>query len=211
MRTKILLVDDHRMFLESLTYVLANQPELEVSDRVENSNAAIQSLQNSLVDIALVDIDMPGMNGLVLVRQIHTQFPTVKTVILSSSIEPATIKSAVKAGVRGYVVKTSESRILIEALKTVIAGKTYLCPDAATVVAEDYQKQMGSVENNLSERECEILKRIAEGLSAKEIGAELNISSKTVDTHRLNIMAKLKLNSVAELTKEAIRLGLTGI
>lgn len=211
MRTRVLIVDDHQMMLEGLTYLLRSQSGFEISGRARNARDAHESLNASLPDIAILDIEMPGVDGLTLARQIQTEHPTVKTIILSSACDTKSVQSAIQAGVRGYVVKSNNSQSLFEAMTAVMSGKTYLCPDAATVMTNDYQKRLCADGAILSERECQILKRIAEGLSSKEIAAELNVSSKTIDTHRTNIMEKLRVQSVAELTKEAIRMGLTSI
>ncbi|HNW42114.1 MAG TPA: response regulator transcription factor, partial [Opitutaceae bacterium] len=123
------------------------------------------------------------------------------------------VNEALQAGVSGYILKVNAAREFIDAIRSVLAGRVYLCPEVSTVVVREYQRQMntpgGAGLQALSEREREVLARIADGLSTKEIAAVLNLSVKTIETHRLHIMAKLKVNSVAELTKHAIREGLS--
>ena len=206
MSTRILLVDDHQIVRDGLRLLLQEQPDFEIVGEANSSHAACQSAEKLKPDIIVTDVEMPGLSGIDLARTVHAAHPHIKIIVLTAHAEAHFVNEALQAGVSGYILK-------VNAVRSVLAGRVYLCPEVSTVVVREYQRQMntpgGAGLQALSEREREVLARIADGLSTKEIAAVLNLSVKTIETHRLHIMAKLKVNSVAELTKHAIREGLS--
>lgn len=214
MSTRILLVDDHQIVRDGLRLLLQEQSDFKVVGDVANSTAASQAVETLKPDIIITDVEMPGLNGIDLVRAVHALHPEVKIIILTAHTEAHFVNEALQSGVSGYMLKVNAAKELIDALRAVLSGRVYLCPEVSTVVVREYQRQMNAPScgmQALSEREREVLTHIANGLSTKEIASVLNLSVKTIETHRLHIMAKLKVNSVAELTKHAIREGLAAL
>ncbi len=213
MSTRILLVDDHQIVRDGLRLLLQEQPDFEIVGEANSSHAACQSAEKLKPDIIVTDVEMPGLSGIDLARTVHAAHPHIKIIVLTAHAEAHFVNEALQAGVSGYILKVNAARELIDAIRSVLAGRVYLCPEVSTVVVREYHRQMntprGAGLQAPSRREREVLARIADGPSTKEIAAVLNLSVKTIETHRLHIMAKLKVNSVAELTKHAIREGLS--
>jgi DNA-binding NarL/FixJ family response regulator len=160
-------------------------------------------------DLVLTDLELPGEGGVELTRRIRKSFPKAIVLILTAHGGAQKINSALEAGAAGYVLKSCTSQDLVSAMEATLAGQIYLSPAASTVIVREYQRQLkGGGDKILSARETETLKRIAEGQTTKEIAFAMRVSTKTVETHRLNLMAKLEVNTVAGLTKYAIREGL---
>ena len=211
---KILLVDDHRLFRDGLRPLLARQPDMEVVGEAGDGREALRLVADLAPDLVLMDVSMPGMDGLQATRAILAAHPTVRVVILTMHADRAFVAEALKAGAVGYLLKEAPFADLVLALRKVHAGRLQLTPSIAEMVVADYvllARGEGIVASPLSDREREVLRHIAGGLSTKEIAFQLGVSVKTVETHRKQIMDKLDLRSVADLTKYAIREGLSSL
>jgi two-component system, NarL family, response regulator LiaR len=211
MKIRVVIVDDHEIVLKGLQLVLREQPEVELVGVAADGPAALQCISRHGPDVVLLDFDLPGSNGLVVARQILAQNPKTKIIIFSAYIDPAYVQEAVQLGVSGYLGKVHKSGEVAVALKTVQRGQLYLCAEAATMLAEDYREKADTTALRLTDREKQVLKGLADGQSTKEMASALRVSVKTVESHRKKIMSKLGLHSVAELTKYAIRQGLTRV
>ena len=213
MPTRVLLVDDHAMIRQGLSSLLEKQPDIEVVGSVEDGRKAVDIARELAPDLVIMDISMPNLNGIDAARKILGEMGDVKVITLSIHSSRRFVAEMLKAGASGYVLKECLFDELIEAIKTVSNGGIYLSPKITGVVIEDYVKRLstqyqpeGTV---LNEREREVLQFLSEGKSTKQIAMQLHVSAKTIESNRRNIMDKLGINSVAELTKYAVREGLT--
>jgi two-component system response regulator NreC len=215
MGVKILLVDDHRVVREGLRSLIEKLHGMEVVAEAENGRTALHMTRKFKPDVIVMDLSMPDLNGIEATRQIVEAFPDTKVVALSMHADRQFVVGAIKAGVSGYLMKDSAFKELERALRAVAANQTYLSSRVARVVVKDYVEKLSLEEAAspaaLTAREREVLQLIAEGRTTKRIADLLNISVKTVETHRRNIMEKLDIFSIAELTKFAIREGLTSL
>ena len=212
-KIKVLLVDDHAILRDSLKALLALSENIEVVAGANDGKEAIDLVAQFHPDIVLMDVAMPVMGGIESTRQITKNFPGVKVIFLSQHDNREYILSAIKAGASGYILKKAVSADLIACIDAVYRSGYYFYPSVAKTVVDDYLlqlsgKQTGDEYDRLSEREREVLKLIAEGLSSNEIAQKLFISGKTVLGHRTNIMEKLNIHNRTELVKFAIRKGL---
>ncbi len=205
-RMKILIVDDHPLLRASLRECLGwHSARFEIVGESGDSENAWQAVTQLEPDLIVMDLELPGEGGLSLTRRIRTAFPRSKILILTAHDDGRKINNALEAGARGYVLKTCSSEELISAVEAVAVGQIYLSPAVSTVIVRDHQRQLKEGDELLSPRELETLKQIAGGLTTKEIAFAQKVSPKTVETHRLNLMTKLQINTVAGLTKYAIR------
>ncbi|HEY3277850.1 MAG TPA: response regulator transcription factor [Syntrophorhabdaceae bacterium] len=215
MTIRIVLADDHKIMREGLRALLEKHADFEVAAEAENGIEAVQLVKKLKPHIVIMDIGMPGLNGIEATRQVTTDVPATKVIALSMHSDKRFVVEMLKAGVSGYLLKDSASEELASAIRTVLAGTPYLSPKITDVVLKDYLSTLTKTEPNafsvLTPREREVLQLIAEGRTTKEIAAALFVSVKTVETHRQQLMEKLDLRSVAELTKYAIREGLTSL
>jgi len=210
MKIHILLADDHTILRAGLKMMLNAQPDMEVVGEAQGGRHAIQEAQRLRPDIVLMDITMPDLNGIEATRQIKKIMPDVKVLVLTMHENEEYVFQALRAGASGYMLKEAADTELITALHVVHDGYFYLSPTAQSVMVGDYLQRVNSGEekdsySNLTEREREILKLVAEGYTNNQIAERLVISPKTVDTHRTHIMDKLNLHSRAELVKYAMR------
>ncbi len=212
---KVIIADDHRIMLDGLKMLLQQQKNIEVIGEAENGRSAVELALKLKPEVVIMDIDMPDMNGIVATRNILDREPDIRVLTLSMHSDKRFVSKALREGVSGYMLKECASAELVEAINTVVSGKTYLSPQIADVVISDYRKQLVdkeySADSVLTKKEREILQLFAEGKTTKEIAYMLNVSVKTVETHRSRIMEKLDIHSIAELTKFAIREGLTSL
>jgi DNA-binding NarL/FixJ family response regulator len=215
MSTKILIADDHKIMREGLRNLLEKQADFEVVGEAENGSGAVKKAMELSPDVMIMDIGMPDLNGIEATRQILSENPQIKVIALSMHAENRYIAEMLKAGALAYLLKDSTFEELIKAIRSVLAKKIFLSQTIAETVITDYvthiPRESFSAFSILTQREREVLQLIAEGKSTKEIASTLFLSVKTVETHRQNIMEKLNLRSVAELTKYAIREGITSI
>jgi DNA-binding NarL/FixJ family response regulator len=191
------------------------ESDLEVIGMAANGRQALMLARRLKPDVVIMDIAMPELNGIDATRQILDEVPGVKVIALSMHSEKQFVEGMLRAGVMGYLLKESAFEELIKAIRIVCAGKKYLSPDVTDIVLRDYLNPADEKDSeqapDLSLREREVLQLLAEGRTTKKIADRLNISVKTVESHRKNIMTKLDLFTVAELTKYAVRHGLTSI
>ena len=213
MSTKVLLVDDHAIIREGLRSLLEKEPNMEVIADTDNGRKARDLVRELSPDIVIMDITMPGLNGIEATRQITAESPHVKVIALSIHSKRRYVADMLSAGATGYILKECLFDELVQAIQAVVAGGQYLSPRITDVVVSDYVKRLSSTAYSpfeaLSNREREVLQLVAEGKSTKQIALELHVSTKTIEANRRQIMEKLDIHSVAELTKYAIREGLT--
>jgi DNA-binding NarL/FixJ family response regulator len=213
MNIRLVLADDHRIMREGLRALVERLPGMEVIGEAADGRTAVAMAKDLLPGVVVMDIGLPDLNGIEAARQITLQNPAVKVIALSMHSDGRYVTEMLKAGASGYLLKDSAFEELARAIRTVTAGKIYLSPAVTSTVVKDYLGRHPGVHPvlspSLTAREREVLQLIAEGKSTKEIADQLQISSKTADTHRQRVMKKLKLHTVAELTKYAIREGLT--
>lgn len=213
MAIKVLIADDHQIVRQGLRTLLEKEPDLEVVAEAENGRSTVRLVRERHPEVVIMDVAMPDLNGIEATRQIISEMPKVKVIALSMYADRRFVSNMLKAGASGYLLKDCASEELVRAIRVVLAHKTFLSPGVADIVVKDYvQTPMGpeaSVFNVLSNREREVLQLMAEGKSTNQIAELLHVSVKTVETHRQQMMQKLKIHSVAELTKYAIREGLT--
>jgi DNA-binding NarL/FixJ family response regulator len=213
MAIKVLIADDHQIVRQGLRTLLEREPDLEVVAEAENGRSTVRLARESHPEVIIMDVAMPDMNGIEATRQIISEMPKVKVIALSMYADRRFVANMLKAGASGYLLKDCASEELVRAIRVVMAHKTFLSPGVADIVVKDYvQAPLGSEVSAfsvLSNREREVLQLMAEGRSTNQIAECLHVSVKTVETHRQQMMQKLKMHSVAELTKYAIREGLT--
>lgn len=213
--TRVLIVDDHRIVREGLSLTLAQQSDFDLVGEASDSKSALAQMEQLHPDIAVIDIGLPDRNGLDLSQEILRRYPKTRIVILSGTADQSLVTKAVEAGISGYLLKLNAAEELVRAIRAARKAQTYMSPEVSAFLLNGYKQLRNSRKAaegaELTEREREVLKRIAEGQNTKQIAAELHLSAKTVETHRGRLMKKLGVNSVAELTKYAIRFGYTSI
>jgi two-component system, NarL family, response regulator NreC len=211
---QILVTDDHRLFREGLRALLEGQG-FRVAGEAADGRTAVKLAKTLQPNAAIIDISMPGLNGIDATRQIHQNCPEVKVIVLSMRSDSRSVLEAFAVGASGYLLKDSAFDEVVLALKVAMQGQTYLSPAIAHVVVqnsvEHWSSSAGQMRGGISGREREILQLVAEGRSSKEMAASLYVSVKTIESHRKQIMDKLNLHSIAELTKYAIREGVTSL
>jgi two-component system response regulator NreC len=216
MKARVLLVDDHKIFREGLRALIEKHPGIKVVGEAENGLEAVEMVDKLSPEVVIMDIAMPGMNGIEATKLIDEKTShTVKVIGLTMHSDIRYVTKMLKAGASGFLLKDCSSEELVEAIRTVKTGEAYLCNWVKENLAKDYvdilKGDKVSTASVLTSREHEVIKLLADGQSIKEIAYRLNVSSKTVETHRQNIMEKLGINNTAELVKYAIREGLTSI
>jgi DNA-binding NarL/FixJ family response regulator len=211
---KILLVDDHGMFRSGLRALLRDEGEFSVVGEASNGREAIELVKSLGPDVVVMDLRMPNLNGIDTTRQAIALKPGLKIIGLSASADERSAVEMLRAGAVGHVAKESAYEELVTAIRCVIKNQVYYSPSIISHMAQETGAGgdgMVTCFSRLSPREREVLQLIAEGQSTKEVAASLSVSVKTAETHRRNLMEKLHVDSVAELTKYAIREGLTGV
>jgi DNA-binding NarL/FixJ family response regulator len=214
MSIRIVVADDHRIIREGIRTLLNSESGIEVIGEAENGRRAVQLACDLEPDVIVMDISMPDLNGIEATHQILARFPNIKVIALSMHSDRRFISGVVGAGAVGYLLKDCAFEELAHAIRMVVRGQMYLSPIITGIVVEDYVRRLNASSINmslLSEREREVLQLIAEGNPVAQISEKLHLSAKTVESHRKNIMNKLNIHSVAELTKYAIREGLTSL
>jgi two-component system, NarL family, response regulator NreC len=222
MSIRVLLAEDHQMVRECLRAALEKEGDIQVVAEAPNGREAVRLALQTLPRVAVMDVVMPELNGIEATRQILAEAPSIKVLALSMHSERQFVAGMLSAGASGYVLKDCAFEELADAIRTVAADQTYLSPGIAGIVVSDYVQQLthppagsapagGSETAPLTAREREVAQLLAEGKSTKEIALALQVSPKTIETHRHQIMEKLGIHSIAELTKFAIRAGLTSL
>jgi DNA-binding NarL/FixJ family response regulator len=211
----VLLVDDHQILRQGLRALLDDQPDFRVSE-ADTGRAAVSKVTETAPDVVVMDLAMPGLNGIDATRQINEINPHVKVIALSAHSDKRMITEALRAGASGFVPKDAAFDELAQAIREVLAGKVYISPKISVAVRDAIsdggsQGEFTSTRGRLTAREREVLQLLAEGKSTKEVAAVLRVGVKTVETHRRQMMEKLQMYSLAELTKYAIREGITSV
>jgi two-component system response regulator NreC len=213
MSIKVLIADDHQIMREGLRTMLEKESDIQVLGEAEDGRMVLRMAADLAPDVIIMDVAMPDLNGIEATRQIVAALPGVKIIALSMHDDRRFVLNMLKAGAAGYMLKDCAFKDLAKAIRVVMSHRTYLSHEVADIVVKDYLSSANPQESSafqlLSPREREVLQLIAEGKTSALIGESLHISIKTVETHRQQIMVKLKIRSVAELTKYAIREGLT--
>lgn len=207
---KVLVVDDHSLVREGIITMLSVYEDFKVIGDAESGEEALKKVAKNQPDVMLLDINMPGLNGIETAKRMASDHPEVKIIILSMEVTQEHISEAIKAGVAGYLAKDTKKDILAEAIRKVMEGEQYFGQKISQVIFKGFYKQskgerIANENKDLSKREVEVLRQIASGMSNREIAEKLFISIRTVDAHRNHIMQKLNLKSTAELVKYAIR------
>lgn len=211
-RTTILLADDHRIVRQGLRALLASEADFEVVGEADDGREALELVKRLNPDVLVLDLMMPGLNGLEVARQLPRQSPAVRVVVLSMHDDEGFVLEALANGVSGYVLKDSNSSDLVHAVREVAAGRRYLSPPLSDRAIEAYQQRakVGALDKHetLTTREREVLQLSAEGHTNSEIAARLGISTRTAETHRSRLMHKLGLHTQSDLIRYAIRRGI---
>lgn len=207
---KIVIADDHQVVIDGLKSILDNVEDIEVVGECLNGVQVIEYLEsNELPNIILLDINMPEMNGVETTRIIRRDFPMVQTLILSMYDTPEFIRNVVNAGASGYVLKNTNKNDLLAAIRTVSHGEKYYASDVVSVVMDSMRKnESGNLNMEITEREKEVMRLIADGLTTNEIADKLFISAHTVNTHRKNLLSKLNIKNTASLVRYALDQGI---
>lgn len=212
MRLRLLLADDHGMFREGLRALIEKQTDLEVVGEAANGREAVRLARDLTPTVVVMDVSMPDLNGVEATRRILKRSPKAKVIALSMHSDRRFVVEMLRAGAQGYLLKDCAYDELVRAIRTVAGGRVYLSPRIAGVVLEDCVRSAApeaAPASALTARQREVLQLLAEGHGTKQIARRLHVSAKTIDTHRHNIMNRLNIRSVAELTKYAVREGLT--
>ncbi len=213
---RIIITDDHQLILDGLRSIITGESDLHLLAEANNGQQALALCESLQPDMVMMDIDMPVMNGLEATIQIKKKFPSIRIMVLTMHDEAALIKRIMEVGADGYMLKNADQQELVSAIRKIAAGEKHFSEkvlqalkDGKTDSSQFSLRPTDSVLlSTLTEREVEILRLLAEGLSNKEIGDKIFISHRTVDTHRTNLMKKLDVHNVAGLIRFAIRNGL---
>ncbi len=211
MAIRVLLADDHVMVRQALRNLLESEAELLVVAEASDGSEVLALCAEFTPDIVIIDVGMPNMNGIEATKQLLASHPNIKVLALSASAEKRFVLGMLEAGATGYIIKAEAGGELLRAVHSVIDGQSYLCPSVASMMVENIQGKSKSEKANLGQREQQVLELLAAGMTSPEIGARLNIAAATVEVHRRNIMRKLGVRGIAELTKYAIREGLVSL
>ena len=204
----IVVVDDHLILIQGVKKLLEGEPEWKVVGQATDGREGVALITSLKPDIAVVDITLPGLNGLDVTRTIAKKSPDTKIILLTMHNENPYVMEALDAGVRGYVIKSQAAGDLLRAVREVCANRVYLSPGIAQIVVDAYRHKDKIAQDPLTLREREVLQLIAEGRRTKEVATRLGISVKTAESHRTRIMSKLDVHDTAGLVRYAIRRGL---
>lgn len=211
MTIRVMLADDHKILREALRTVLDREFDISVIAEANDGLETLRVAKEVLPEIVVMDIGMPGLGGIEVTRRLHAEHPEIKVLALSTFFDRRIVQQMLEAGAMGYVAKSAGGDELLRGIREVVMGCTYLSPEIAAVVVDSMRgksvAEPGEVEQ-LGRREREVLALLADGKTSAEIGARLHIATSTVDVHRRNIMRKLDMHNVAELTKYAVRKGI---
>jgi len=205
---RVLLADDHTLVRAGVRKILEAQPEVEVVGEVADGDAALAALAEREIDVLVLDLSMPGRDGFDVLSRAKAMKPALKVLVLTMHADPEYVTRAVQGGADGYLLKDSAVDDLVAGLAAVTAGRAYYSPAVQRTLSEMALGRVPRPLDALTDREREVLRMVAQGLTTKEIAARLAISTRTVESHRANLMRKLDLRSIARLTQFAIREGL---
>jgi len=212
-KIKIILADDHSIVQHGLCHALEMEKSFQIIAKADSGHSAIELSNRLQPDMVIMDVSMPGLNGMEATKQIIAKNPEIKVIALSMHMEKIYVKGMMNAGASGYILKSCSFKELLKCIHTVLSGEHFFCHEVRHLIAgnegEYSENNRVSVFSLLSKREREVLQLIAEGHKSRQIAEKLNISIKTIDIHRTNLKTKLNIHSIAELTKFAIAEGLT--
>jgi DNA-binding NarL/FixJ family response regulator len=211
MSVRILLVDDHKIMRDGLRSLLEKESDFEVVAEAEDGQAAVRVLREVKPDLVIMDVAMPDMNGIEATTKIRAIAPKVKILALTMHSDKNYLTGMLRAGTAGYLLKDCAAEELVKAIRQIMAGRGFISPEIAPLILQDYSGEAPDTDSILTPKELEVLKLIAEGLGTKDIADRLQVSGKTVERCRTQIMERLQLFTVAELTKFAIRKGITAL
>jgi len=205
---RVVLADDHALVRDGLRAVLAREPDIQVVGEAADGRDALRVTEAAKPDVAVLDLSMPLLNGLDVARQLVAQERGPRAILITMHAEDRYVLDALRAGVRGYVLKKQAAADLVRAIREVAEGRVYLSPGVGAAVADAIRTGGPASDERLTPREREVLQLVAEGKTTKEIAAILKVSVKTADAHRTHLMQKLDIHDIAGLTRCALRLGL---
>src|SRR5690606_17522897 len=205
---RLLLADDHPLIREGIRSLLGAHERLRVAGEAEDGQSLIDEYKRLQPDVVLADIKMPGATGLEALRQLVAEFPDIRFIVLTMHEEREYVINALQLGASGYVMKNAERDELVKAIITVHEGGRYFSPEVANILADAVSRNTAPVPPEVSPREKEVLDLVAHGLSTKQVADKLGISTRTVETHRINMLKKLKVSNTAELIRKAIELNI---
>lgn len=206
-KIRVIVVDDHQLFREGIISLLAKNEDLEVVGEASSAEELFDLLAKTDPNIVLIDITMPGMNGLEAIEGAREKYPDVRFIVLTMHAEGQYVVKAVRNGAFGYLIKNADENELIEAIKNVAIGKKHFNDEISQLMIGNMAIE-GESHKKLSDREMEVLTLVSEGKTTKEVAEQLFVSARTVETHRVNMMKKLKVQNTAELIKKAAHLKL---
>jgi DNA-binding NarL/FixJ family response regulator len=209
---RIILADDHRIVRQGLRSILAAEPDMEVLAEADNGRAVLGLVQKLSPHLVIMDISMPGLNGMEATQQIQAAFPGVKVIALSMHSDSLFVLNMLKAGASGYLLKDCAVEELVKAIRAVVSHKTYLSPGVSDIVIRDFVSGWSTTQPAalavLTPKEREVLQLLTQGQNPHQIAGALKISPKTVEAHRKQLMGKLGIQSLDELTQYAVREGI---
>jgi DNA-binding NarL/FixJ family response regulator len=206
---RIMLVDDHTLVREALRTVLDQDSGMQVVAEVGDGDTALGAAAELAPDVVVMDVALPGLSGIETTRRLLARHPGMRVLALSTYLDRRIIQQMLDAGASGYIAKSAAGAELKQGIRNVVSGRSYLCSEVAALVADGLRDRGAATSPEaLSRREIQVATLLAEGKSAPDIAAELHIAASTVDVHRRNLMRKLDLHNVVELTRYAIRNGL---
>lgn len=208
-KKRILIVDDHPMMRQGLALLIGAEPDLAVCGEAENASAALDAISALKPDLVLADISLPGKNGLELIKDFQAMQPGLPVLVISMHDESLYAERVLRAGGRGYIMKQEGGKKLMQAIRQVLEGKIYVSEKMSADILETFSGRRAGAESSplekLTDREFEVFQLIGQGQGTREIAEKLHLSVKTVDVHRANIKAKLKLATAPELIRYAVR------
>ncbi|MBI4909654.1 MAG: response regulator transcription factor [Acidobacteria bacterium] len=207
-RVRVLLADDHGVVRQGFRLLLARYPDIEVIAEASNGREALDLCVQLAPDVVILDVAMPEMNGVEATRLIRQNCPTTNVLVLTMHKDAIYLRECLRAGARGYLLKDSIDKDLIDAVRAVARGEGFLSPAVSATVLDDYQKHVTNPLDLITGRERQVLQMLAQGKTSKDIASELNISVYTVDAHRSRILKKLGLRSIGDLVRFAMQNGL---
>lgn len=206
---RIMLVDDHTLVREALRTVLDQDSGMQVVAEVGDGDTALEAAAELAPDVVVMDVALPGISGIETTRRLLTRHPGMRVLALSTHLDRRIVQQMLDVGASGYIAKSAAGAELKQGIRNVVNGRSYLCSEVAALVADGLRDRGSATSPEaLSRREIQVATLLAEGKSAPDIAAELHIAASTVDVHRRNLMRKLDLHNVVELTRYAIRNGL---
>ncbi|MEQ8473610.1 MAG: response regulator transcription factor [Marinoscillum sp.] len=206
-RIKVLVVDDHQLFREGIRSIFANNTDIEVIGEADSSEAMFEFFEEDKPEVVLIDITMPGDDGLTAIKESKKKFPKIRFIVLTMHADGQYVVKAVRSGAFGYLLKNADQQELSAAVKEVSCGRKYFNTEISQLMVGNMSLE-GDDPRQLSERELQVLQLVSDGKTTKEIADQLFVSARTVETHRVNMMKKLDVQNTAELIKKSVKLKL---